>query len=157
MLTMQSITCQGHPVFAHCSLRRSACLPRRSNRTFSANIQSRTRTLTLRSRRGLLITCLKNYSGHDKVSTPKVNENGIVVCMRSYLLVRVKLYQRRVTYASDALQDGRHRRNTFQENSVCKPGRDCCQSVPCWDRARPQDGEDSIYSSAAYEVICSAC
>ena len=25
------------------------------------------------------ITCLKNYSGHDKVSTPTVNENGIVV------------------------------------------------------------------------------
>ncbi|KAA6420341.1 MAG: pyruvate carboxylase [Trebouxia sp. A1-2] len=25
------------------------------------------------------ITCLKNYSGHDKVSTPTVNENGIVI------------------------------------------------------------------------------
>ena len=27
----------------------------------------------------LQITCLKNYSGHDRVSTPTVNDNGIVV------------------------------------------------------------------------------
>ncbi len=33
----------------------------------------------------LQITCLKNYSGHDRVSTPTVNENGIVVgCLKLY-------------------------------------------------------------------------
>ena len=31
----------------------------------------------------LPITCLKNYSGHDRVSTPIVNENGIVVGFQS--------------------------------------------------------------------------
>ena len=32
-----------------------------------------------RTGRNLQIRCLKHYSGHERVSTPQVNENGIVV------------------------------------------------------------------------------
>lgn len=78
MVIMQSLNCQAPPVFAHCSLRRSARLPRTFKRSSNAGTNSSTRTPASRPRRGSLITCLKHYSGHDKVSTPKVNENGIV-------------------------------------------------------------------------------
>ena len=75
---MQSISRQAPAVSGYSSLRRSACLPRRLTKKCHSYTVSRTRTCTPR---GLQITCLKNYSGHEKVSTPRVNENGIVVCV----------------------------------------------------------------------------
>lgn len=80
MLKMQSISRQAPAVSGYGSLRCSACLPSRFKKICHSCTVSRTGTCT---RRGLQITCLKNYSGHDKVSTPRVNENGIVVCVRA--------------------------------------------------------------------------
>ncbi len=54
----------------------------------------------------LQITCLKNYSGHDRVSTPTVNENGIVV---GYLNLYARHWQ---THSRHACTAGQHKLTT---------------------------------------------
>ena len=75
-MRMQTIRSGAASPHSHNSLRR--CLHKSTMRTQGVG-PSLTSCNRRQSRKSLQITCLKHYSGHDRVSTPRVNENGIVV------------------------------------------------------------------------------
>ena len=73
---MQTIRSGAPSAHSHNSLRCRLHQSKLRTQDVGTKLASCNRT---RPRKGLQITCLKHYSGHDRVSTPRVNENGIVV------------------------------------------------------------------------------